>query len=179
MSLPIARSVGTRWPLRSLPSETALWFYDALLYLLCDLNGCNCGSVAVVAHHNAVGNKTILVFRKQSFTFTFRVKFHTSKLPWDIQFLIKIGKYIFLFQLLQWQDFSCNKGSKKEMEMRTVAERKSPPLISTRSIQTQPHDVFSRARSCHLLQSLMWQWASSQNWQRPKGSYLLTVSRKV
>lgn len=88
---------------------------------------------AVVAHHNAVGNKTVLVCRKQSFTFVFRVRFHISKLPWDILFLIKSRKYVFLFQLLKWQVCSYIEGSRKEMEMRTVEERKPPPPTSIRS----------------------------------------------
>lgn len=97
---------------------------------------------AVVAHHNAVGNKTVLVCRKQSFTFVFRVKFHISKLPWDIPFLIKSRKYVFLFQLLKWQDCSYLEGSRKEMEMRTVAERKPPPPTSIMSPDPN-HVMFS------------------------------------
>lgn len=52
---------------------------------------------------------------------------------------------------------SCNKGSVKEMEMgsRSAAERERPPPISTRNIHPQPHDVFNRARSCHLHQRWM------------------------
>ena len=50
----------------------------------------------MVAHHHAVGNKTVPVFRKQCFTFTLGVGIATSKLSQDIQFLIRVRNYVFI-----------------------------------------------------------------------------------